>query len=271
MNALRVVTVDDEALARRRLNLLLQAIPNVEPVGEASGCGEGLAKIASLKPDVVLLDIRMRDGSGFDLLEELVRQPKPPVVVFVTAFENFAVRAFESAVVDYLLKPVERERLSSALLRARRQLRAMDAEQQMRELQAVIRNLRSAMGGGECAFENEFWLRRGGGLVRVPVDSIDCVSSEDEYVAIHTDTGSHLMRSSIRQFEERVEPDLFVRVHRRWLVRTAAIAELRTRRIGGAEVVLRNGRRVPAGRVHLKQLRRMIRNGSQAAKRAGPE
>lgn len=262
MNTLRVLIVDDEVLARRRLSLLLQAIPNVEPVGEASGCGEALERIASLRPDVVLLDIRMRDGSGFDVLEELARQANPPVVLFVTAFNNFAVRAFESAVADYLLKPVERDRLSLALLRARQQLRAIDAEQQVRELQAVIRNLRSSMEGAEGSFETEFWLRNAGALVRVPVDAIDCVSSEDEYVAIHTMTGSHLMRSSIRQFEERVEPDVFVRVHRRWLVRKAAIAELRTRRVGGAEVVMQNGKRVPAGRVYMKQLRRMIHAGA---------
>lgn len=264
MNILRVVAVDDETLALRRLKLLLQAIPNVEPIGEASSCAEALAKIASLKPDVVLLDIRMRDGSGFDVLEELARQANPPVVVFVTAFENFAVRAFETAVADYLLKPVERDRLSSALTRAREQLRAIDAEQQIRELQAVIRNLRSSMDGAESPFETEFWMRSASGLVRVPVDAIDCVSSEDEYVAIHTLSGSHLMRSSIRRFEERVEPDLFVRVHRRWLVRKTAIAELRTRRIGGAEVVLLGGKRVPAGRVYLKQLRRIIQGGGAA-------
>jgi DNA-binding LytR/AlgR family response regulator len=93
----------------------------------------------------------------------------------------------------------------------------------------------------------------------VPVDAIDCVSSEDEYVAIHTGDRSHLMRSSIRQFESRVGPDLFVRVHRRWLVRRRAIAELHTSRLGRAEIVLRSGRRVPAGRVYLKQLRQSLR------------
>lgn len=261
MNRLRVLTVDDEALALRRLNLLLQSVADVEHVGEASGCGETLEKIASLKPDVVLLDIRMRDGSGFDVLEELARRTNPPIVIFVTAFENFAVRAFESAVADYLLKPVERDRLASAFQRARQQLRAIDAEQQVGELQAVIRNLRSAIDGGENRFESEFWLRNSGRMVRVPVDAIDCVSSEDEYVAIHTRAGSHLMRSSIRQFEERVEPDLFLRVHRRWLVRRSAIAELRTRRIGGAEVILHNGKRIPAGRVYLKRLRQTIQQG----------
>jgi len=94
----------------------------------------------------------------------------------------------------------------------------------------------------------------------VPVDTIDCVSSADEYVAIHTPSGSHLMRGSIRQFAEKVEPGLFVRVHRRWLVKRSAIARLLPRSIGQTEVILRNGRRLPAGRVYLKQLRQSIRS-----------
>jgi DNA-binding LytR/AlgR family response regulator len=258
MNALRILTVDDEPLALRRLKLLLQAMPGVDHVGEAGSCGEALAKISSLTPDVVLLDIRMRDGSGFDVIEAVTERANPPAIIFVSAFDSFAVRAFECSVADYLLKPVERARLARALTRARQQLRAIDAEQRISELQSVVRNLRSAAASNDYPFETEFWLKSSSGLVHVPLDSIDCVSSEDDYVAIHTSTGSHLMRGSIRQFEDRVEPDLFVRVHRRWLVRKAAITELRTPRLGGAEVVLRTGKRLPAGRVYLKQLRRMI-------------
>jgi two-component system LytT family response regulator len=265
MIALRILTVDDEVLALRRMKLLLQAIPQIEHSGEASSCGEALTMIAAVRPDVVLLDIKMRDGSGFEVVESLSQRPNPPVVIFVTAFDHFAVRAFENAVVDYLLKPVERERLVLALSKARRQLRAMDAEQRLSEMQEIVRNLRSlGRDGGHAGFEGEFWLRNATGIVRVPVDSIDWVTSEDEYVAIHTAAGSHLMRSSIRQFQSRIEPDLFVRIHRRWLVRRTAIAELRTPRFGAAEVVLRSGKRLPAGRVYLKQLRQTLR-GSIAA------
>jgi two-component system, LytTR family, response regulator len=258
MTSLKVLTVDDEPLALRRLNLLLRKIPNVEHVGEANGCSEALAKIGSLSPDVVLLDIRMRDGSGFDVVEQAAEQPNPPAIIFISAFESFAIRAFEFSVVDYLLKPVERDRLAQALTRARRQMRAVDAEQRVKELQSIVRNLRSASADSACPFETEFWLKSVSGLVHVPIDAIDCVSSEDDYVALHTNSGSHLMRGSIRQFEDRIEPDIFVRVHRRWLVRKSAIAELRTPRLGGAEVVLHTGRRLPAGRVYLKQLRGMI-------------
>ncbi len=258
MSPLRILTVDDERLALRRLQLLLSSVSGVHHVGDASGCSEALAKIEGLRPDVVLLDIKMRDGSGFDVVEELSRRPNPPIVVFVTAFDHFAVRAFESTVADYLLKPVEKEGLARALLRARRQLQAADAEQRVGELQEVIRNLRSAFGSSANSFETEFWLRGSGGLVRVPIDTINCVSSEDDYVAIHSDNASHLMRGSLRQFQDRVEPGLFVRVHRRWLVRKTAIGAIRTPRLGTSEIVLNNGKCIPAGRVYLKQLRQIL-------------
>jgi two-component system LytT family response regulator len=259
MTPLRILTVDDEVLALKRLKLLLQTIPQSEQVGEAASCAEALARIHELRPDVVLLDIKMRDGNGFEVVEAIAQRSNPPLVIFVTAFDQYAAQAFDSAVTDYLLKPVERERLVRALLRAEKQLKAKDAGQRVDELQQVLRNLRASRNEGDHpSFETEFWLRGSAGLVRVPVDAIDCVSSADEYVSIHTASGSHLMRGSIRQFEERVEPGLFVRVHRRWLVRRSAISELSTKRIGGTEVVLRNGKRLPAGRVHLKQLRQSI-------------
>jgi two-component system, LytTR family, response regulator len=260
MRPLRILTVDDEPLALRRMKLLLRSIPTAELVGEASGCSDALVKVAELQPDVLLLDIRMRDGSGFDVVEAAAHAPSSPVVIFVTAFDEFAVRAFEASVADYLLKPVDSERLTQALARARQQLDAAGANQRMAELKAVIRNLRSAARESGSPYETEFWLRSGSGMVRVPVDAIDCVSSEEDYVAIHSPAGSHLMRSSIRQFEERVEPGLFIRVHRHWLVRRGAIAELRQSKLGRAEVVLRSGERVPAGRVYLKQLRQEIRS-----------
>ena len=259
MTSLRILTIDDEMLALRRLKLLLQKIPLIEHVGEATGCAEALAKIATLKPDVLLLDVKMRDGSGFDVIDAIQEHPQPPTVLFVTAFDEFAVQAFDTAVADYLLKPVEKDRLIRALDRARERVSSSDTEQRVDELQQVVRQLRKARHeGSEEAYESEFWLRGVGGLVRVHVDSIDCVSSEDEYVGLHTATGTHLMRSSLRQFADRVEPKLFVRVHRGWLVKESAIAELRTRGVAGAEVILRNGRRLPTGRVYLKHLRRLV-------------
>jgi two-component system LytT family response regulator len=261
MNLLRVLTVDDEVLALRRLRLLLQGMPHVELVGEASSCREAIESIAKLAPDVVLLDIRMRDGDGFDVLEWIGDRPNPPAIIFVTAFDHYAVRAFDRAVVDYLLKPIERDRLAQAISRAHHQMRAIEAEQRISEMQEVLRNLRSAAAGrSSTPYETEFWLRGASGLVRVPIEAIESASSEDDYVALHTPSGSHLMRGSLRQFEARVEPGHFVRVHRRWLVRRYAIAELRTRRTGGGEVNLMSGKKVPVGRSYLKRLRDHLRS-----------
>lgn len=258
MNLLRVLTVDDEVLARRRLKLLLGTLPYVEQVGEADGFGEALARIASLAPDVVLLDIRMRDGSGFDLIEALSQRAIAPTIIFVSAFDSFAVRAFETSAIDYLLKPVERERLGQALDKARQHRNAADAEQRVAELQDIVRNLRSATDEGAPHYESLFWVRNGGGFVKVPVDSIEWVASEDEYVRLNTPNGSYLLRSSIRQLEARLDPDRFVRIHRRLLVRKAAIAEMRATRLGRAEVVLSSGKRLPAGRVYGKALRHLL-------------
>ena len=134
----------------------------------------------------------------------------------------------------------------------------MDAEQRVAELQAVVRNCRAAAAEETSnQFQTEFWLRGAGGVIQVPIDAIDFVSSEDDYVAIHAQRRSRLMRGSIRQFEQRVEPGHFVRVHRRWLVfRKSAIAEIRTPPMGGAEILLRTGERIPVGRVYLRALRR---------------
>jgi two-component system LytT family response regulator len=261
MNLLRVMTVDDEVLALRRLKLLLQSMPHVDHVGEASSCKEAIANLDSLAPDLILLDIRMRDGDGFDVLEAAGQRPNPPAIVFVTAFDHYAVRAFERAVVDYLLKPIERDRLTQAVNRAHQQARALDAEQRISELHEVLRNLRSAAAGRQDnPYETEFWLRGASGLVRVPIDAIESVSSEDDYVALHTPNASHLLRGSLRQFEARVEPGLFIRVHRRWLVRRFAISELRTNPTGNGEVCLNSGTRVPVGRGYLKRLRETLRS-----------
>lgn len=265
---MRVLTVDDEPIALRRLKLLLQSIPQAQHAGDASGCAEALAQIGALKPDVVLLDIKMRDGSGFDVVELLGQHPQPPVILFVTAFDHFAVQAFDTSVADYLLKPVDKGRLIRALNRAQQQLISVDAGQRVDELRQIVRQLRAARHeGGEPPFESEFWLRGAGGLVRVMVDAIECVSVEGEYVGLHTPAGSHLMRSSLSKFAERVEAGLFVRVHRGWLAKRSSIVELCTRGPGPPEVVLRNGRRLPAGRVYLKDLRRAVRaaNDSQRA------
>lgn len=256
METCRVLTVDDEVLALRRLKLVLQNFPGIEHVGEATSCEEALAKIRETRPDILLLDVKMRDGTGFDILDQLDREAMPQVI-FVSAFSHFAVRAFASPAVDYVLKPVESGRLAQALDRAQRRIISDDAEQRVAELHQIIMNLRASFEHNAASpFEREFWIRENvTGFVRVPVDAIEWVTSEDDYVRLHTRDRSYLLRSSIRKFEERVDPDQFVRIHRQALVRVSAIREVRNPSFGRQEVILYNNERLRVGRVYAKRFR----------------
>lgn len=255
----RVLTIDDEPLALRRLALALSEMPDIEHVGEASGCEEAARQIARLRPDILLLDIRMRDGTGFDVIDRLPAD-NTPAVIFVSAFEHYAARAFEASVVDYVLKPVEFNRLRCALDRARVKLAASDAGQQLSELRTVVTSLRAAMRErNPPQFETELWIKKNSmGFSRVPVESIDWVGSEDDYIRVHTSSASYLVRGSIRNLEQRIDPTLFARIHRRTLVRLGAVRELRGSRVGTLEIVLYDGKVLPAGRVYARLLRRAL-------------
>jgi DNA-binding LytR/AlgR family response regulator len=260
MNPMRIVTVDDEGLALRRLRHALTTLDDVVLVGEAGGCVEAADKIARLQPDIVLLDIHMRDGSGFDLIDSLPTEHLP-AIIFVSAFDHHAIRAFEANAADYVLKPVDTDRLAAAIGRARLKRDADKAGERMAELQAIIAGLREELRDRESGtrYETELWIRKSlGGYVRVSIENIEWVSSEDDYVRIHTAAGSYLLRGSIRAFEQRVAPGIFTRIHRRTLVRAAAIREVTPSRISGMEVVLANGKRLKTGRIHAKAIRALL-------------
>jgi two-component system LytT family response regulator len=260
MTALKILAVDDEILALRRVRRALDEIEGVSLIGEADGCAAALDLVRRTRPDVLLLDIRMRDGTGFDVVDALGGD-LAPVVIFVSAFDHYAVRAFEANAADYVLKPIETDRLRGAIERARSRLEAEAAHERMAELQAVIASLRSGMQEqeGDARYETEVWIRKSlGGYIRVAIDSIDWVSSEDDYVRIHTSGGSFLLRGSIRTFEQRVDPNKFTRIHRRTLVRTSAIQEVKSPRVGGLEIVLESGERLKAGRIYARQVRSLF-------------
>lgn len=258
-NTLRILAVDDEPLALRRLRLLLREMPEMELIGEAAGCEEALAAIERLRPDVLLLDIQMRDGTGFDIVERLVADPMP-AIIFVSAFDHYGVKAFDASVVDYVLKPIQLDRFRTALERARTRLAATDSQHQVEELRRVVDALRTKVReADDPRYETELWIRKNvTGFSRVPVDNIEWVCSEDDYIRVHTAAGSYLMRGSIKNLESRINPSTFLRIHRRTLVKRSAIREVRSLRLGKIEVLLQSGERLPAGRVYAKQLRRLI-------------
>ncbi len=260
MSPLRVVIVDDEPLALRRLKLILADMADVQLVGAASSCAEALEVVEASSPDVLLLDIRMRDGTGFDVIENR-GEGHQPYVIFVTAFDHYAVRAFEQAAIDYLLKPIDAERLEEALDRVRSRYEDERESSRIDEMREVIENLRAALHEQQKdADDGELWIRSANGsFSRVSLPDVHWISSEDDYVRLHLDRTTHLVRSSIRALEPKLEEGQFVRVHRSALVRLASIAEVRRSPSGRREVILKNGEKIPAGRVNFRTLRELFR------------
>jgi two-component system, LytTR family, response regulator len=256
---LSVLTIDDEPLALRRLELALADIPGFTHVAEAGGCVAGLSQFAQYRPDIVIVDIKMRDGSGFDFVERL-NPGRSPAVIFATAFDSFAARAFETCVVDYVLKPIEIPRLRAALHRARLRLNDNAAADTVVELKAVVENLRRSLPGQQRCSEREVWVRGSqGAMTRVNLVDIQLVTSEDDYIRLHLADRSFLIRLSIKAFADQVPEGEFIRVHRTALVRRSAIVGV-NRSGGGLNAVLADGRLIQAGRIYARALIAMTKD-----------
>lgn len=255
---LRIALVDDEPPALRRLQMALEKARDVEVVGQAGNGEEALALIRRGGIDVVLLDIRMPGLSGLDLARA-IDPAEAPAFIFVTAFSRFATDAFELAAVDYLLKPVEFERLHEALERARQSLQSRAARLRIAELEEVVAALRAAEAGApESGFADEIWVPDRGDRLRLPVSLIDWVEAERDYVRIHSRGRSFLVRKAIRKLQAELDPADFLRVHRGALVRRDRIVRLARRPGGPAAVVLQSGAEVPVARRQAAQVRRVV-------------
>lgn len=257
-NILRIFAVDDEALAHRRLELLIQRIPEVELVGQAYDVAEAKSLIEKLRPDVLLLDIKLAEATGFDLLESLDGS-HVPIVVFVTAFDRFAATAFEVGAADFVLKPVALDRLSAALERARRALFALDAEERLSELNRVVEALRSQTE--EEAFgryETEIWAERRNEFVRISVEELDWVAAERDYVRLHARGQSYLLRETLSAIQARLDPAMYLRVRRSALVRVDRVTGIRKAGNGHFRVMLADGSAIRVGRTYVRQVRRLV-------------
>lgn len=256
---LKVFLVDDEPLARRRLTLMLRELPDLTVVGESDGGEEALANIAALKPHVLLLDINMPGLDGFEL-SGMLQGPSPPAIIFVTAFKHHALRAWEEEDASaYLLKPVSFKRLGAALARARTQLRARDAEERVAELTGILRTLR-AEPPAASPYDTEFWAQRHGALVRLKTARITWVEAERDYVRLHATDGSMLLRETITNMLTRLDPEIFVRIHRSSIVRLADIEAVQQGVNGALRVVLASGVTRPVGRTYASHLRAIMRS-----------
>jgi two-component system response regulator AlgR len=205
----RVMVVDDEPLALERLQMLIARVEGVVVVGTASSGEAALRLTEKLQPEAVLLDIAMPGMDGIDVARSLGALPSPPKVVFVTAFESFAVAAFDVQAVDYLMKPVEPRSLARALERVRNAF-----------LQGPARSRQSQ-------YLQEFWVSEIGGLIRVPADNIDRIIAERDYTRIHVGKRSWLISHSLAKLEQELDPALFLRLHRGAIMRREFVTGLR--------------------------------------------
>ena len=247
MSALRVVVVDDEAPARALLREYLATLPHVAALARS---GDGLAAVRAveeLHPDLLLLDVQMPKLSGFDVLEMVEREV---AVVFVTAFDQYAVRAFEVQAVDYLLKPVALERLQRAVERVRYQLGKPRA--------AVAAQLASAAAPEPGPLER-LVLRDGARVDVVPVDAVDVVEAQDDCVVVRAKGRRWRKTSTLQEVAERLDPRRFVRVHRCFVLNLASISGLETYAKDSRLAVLRDGSKVPVSRAGYARLRQLMR------------
>lgn len=237
---LRVMVIDDEPLAVERLQLLLARCEDVALVGTASD-GEAALRLAeALRPDLMLLDIAMPGMDGIEVARSLGASSVDPAVIFVTAFDNFAVAAFDVAAVDYLMKPVDSERLARALGRAREALRKGGRQR-----------------SSPSRYVEEFWVPDQHGLVRIAARDIDRITAERDYMRLHVGPRSWLIYRTIGKLEEELDPELFIRVHRSVILRRDTIAGLSRDTAGHWAARLRDGSEIRIGRSHIGDVKKL--------------
>lgn len=251
---LRLFLADDEPLALRRIKLALEAIPNVVVVGAASDGAQAIDAMRDLRPDVVLLDIRMPLADGFEVANA-VEDSGGPEVIFVSAYDSYALRAFETSAVDYLLKPVEFDRLASAIDRARERRAAKSAGRRAAELAAVLDALRREANDRDGPqYEREFWIRDRGRFLRVPVAEVERIEAERDYVRLYWEGRTLLHRETMSHLEEKLDPAVMLRVHRSAFVNWNRLKAVRRDANGRLMAVLQSGDEVPVSRAYAQRV-----------------
>lgn len=248
---IRTIIVEDEPLARERMLNLLETDDEIEVCAE---CGDGrsaVEKITELEPDLVFLDIQMPELDGFGVLAEL-SLPKLPAVVFVTAYDQFALKAFEVHAVDYLLKPFDRGRFREALQRAKTRIASTQAQPAADNLRALIADLRPEKAIQKIA------IKSSGRVTFVKVEDIDWIEAADNYVSIHSGTASHMLRETMTALATRLPAEKFVRINRSCIVNLERVKELQPLFHGEYAIILHDGTKLTLSRNYRSTLARLM-------------
>jgi two-component system LytT family response regulator len=269
---IRALIVDDEALSRRGLTLRLQAVTDFEVVGEACNGRTALEAIREHQPDLVFLDIEMPGLTGFDVVERLPTESMP-MIVFVTAFDRYAIQAFEARGVDYLLKPVDEARLADALEHIREQLGQRQAAGQRDRLVQLLADLKGSEewpGDGAETLVQELAgdgrqralpIRHGRDIVRVPEGDIEWVDAAGDYMCIHAGGETYILRGTMKSLEDQLDPRLFQRVHRSTIVNLERVTRLRPHINGEFFLVLDGGHEIKLSRTYRDKVEHFLKGG----------
>jgi two-component system, LytTR family, response regulator len=258
---IQTLIVDDEVLSRRGVELRLRTEPDFEILAQCGSGREALAAIQQYKPDLVFLDIQMPGMSGFEVLARLP-QESLPLIVFVTAYDQYAIQAFEARAIDYLLKPIDDARFATTLERVREHVRARSAAGQRDRLMQIIAEI---TGCGELALDELLThgtkalesrrpevlpIRQGRETVRVPVASIQWIDAAGDYMCIHAAGDTHILRGTMKELEEILDPKLFQRVHRSTIVNLRLVKSLRAHMNGEYFLTLEGGHELKLSRTY---------------------
>lgn len=245
----RALIVDDETIARRRIRRLLAAEPDVVLAGECSDGAAAVEAITTERPDLVFLDVQMPELDGFAVLRRL-DPAVPPAIIFVTAFDRYALRAFDVHAIDYLLKPFTRERFRLALDRARDRISRRSVDAGLASLAAALRS--------QPRYLSRLSVRTAGRIILVDLATVDWIEAADNYVRLHARTGEYLLRETLAALERQLDPDRFARIHRSAIVQIDRITELHPASHGDMDVVLRNGKVLTLSRTWRDHVQRLF-------------
>ena len=252
MKKIRTLVVDDEPLARERLTSLLSAEQDIEVVGQCRDGEEAVTAIVDHSPDLVFLDVQMPAMNGFEVIDA-VGPERMPLVIFVTAYDQHALRAFQVRALDYVLKPFDRERFQEALQRARAHIQRDETGDIGRRLLALVKDLRR-----DQPKTDRLVVKSGGRLFFLRADEIDWIEASGNYVRLHVGTTSHLLRETMNAIEGRLDPEKFFRIHRSRIVNMERIQEMQPWLNGEYAVVLRTGTRLTLSRGYREKLQERL-------------
>lgn len=269
---IRTIIVDDEPLARRGLAVRLKAFDNIEIISECRNGEEALEVVKTKQPDLMFLDIQMPGLNGFQVLKALENLDQPvPLVVFVTAFDQYAIKAFDVHALDYLLKPLDEERLQATIEKVQGYfVKRQDASHKAKLVRLVsevtgensdeiLRHLASGEPIETRRYPDVLAIKDGGEITRVKLNTVEWIDAAGDYMCVHTDSETHILRKTMKELEAELDPEIFIRVHRSAMVNINQVIKLYTHENGDYYIVLANNKELKVSRSYRDRIKQAIK------------